>query len=67
MKLITVDDVAKILCVSEKTVYRLIWSGTLKAAKIGGQWRIDVEWVDEYVERQLNKSVHKGGNYGSSS
>ena len=59
MQLITVDDVAKILNVHRMTVIRLIKSNALKAAKISGQWRIDVEWVKEYVERQ---STNKGGN-----
>ena len=55
MQLITVDDVAKILDVHRMTVIRLIKSNVLKAAKIGGQWRIDVDWVKEYVERQSEK------------
>ena len=55
MQLITVDDVAKMLSVHRRTVTRLISSKELKAAKIGGQWRIEVEWVKEYVERQADK------------
>ena len=36
----TIADVARRLKVSETTIRRLIEAGTLKALKIGGQWRI---------------------------
>ncbi|MCH8928019.1 MAG: helix-turn-helix domain-containing protein [Candidatus Marinimicrobia bacterium] len=50
--LLTVNHVAKILNVHNRTVFRLIWSDTLKASKVGRQWRIHRDWVDEYLERQ---------------
>ena len=46
----TVQEVAKILKVSEKTVYRLIKDGKLKAVKIG-QWRIKKEDLDKLVNK----------------
>ena len=50
--LLKIDEVAMILRVGEKTVFRLIWNKKIKVAKIGGQWRFRPEWIDEYIERQ---------------
>lgn len=59
--LLTVNHVAKILNVHNRTVFRLIWSDTLKASKVGRQWRIHRDWVDEYLERQSeNRSIADG-------
>lgn len=42
-ELLTVGEYAALMRLSERTVYRLIWSGLLPGAtKVGGQWRIDV-------------------------
>lgn len=53
--LLSIDDVATILKLSSKTVFRLVWNKKIKTAKIGGQWRFRREWVDEYIERQSEK------------
>lgn len=45
----TVEDVAKQLDVSVKTVRRYIYSGKIAANKIGGQWRISQAQIDEYI------------------
>ena len=47
-KLYTLQEVAKILKVSEKSVYRYIKSGKLKATKIG-QWRIKEEDLNKLI------------------
>ena len=49
-KLYTIVDVAKILQISERTVYEYIYSGKLRAAKVAGRWRIKPEWVEEFVD-----------------
>ena len=38
--LLTPVEVADLVRVSLKTVYRAIWSGDLEAVKVRGQWRI---------------------------
>lgn len=48
-KLYTLPEVAKILKVSRKTIYRYINSGKLKAAKIG-QWRIKQNDLDKLLK-----------------
>jgi len=48
----TITDVAKVLLISDRTVYEYIYRGELKAAKIANQRRIKPEWVDQFIERK---------------
>lgn len=50
MRLFSVQEVAEVLNVHEKTVRRYINNGYLEAKKIGGQWRIE----EENLEKILN-------------
>lgn len=54
MNLLTVQDVAETMKVSEKTVRRLIKRGDLSAYKVGerGQLRIKECDLEEYLEAQ---------------
>jgi len=54
MKLLTVQEVADTIKVSEKTVRRLIKSGELVAYKVGerGQLRVKEDELERYVEAQ---------------
>lgn len=54
MKLLTVQDVADSMKVSEKTVRRLIKRGDLAAYKVGdrGQLRINERDLEGYLETQ---------------
>jgi excisionase family DNA binding protein len=47
-KLYTIQEVADILKVSKKSVYRYIKSGKLKAKKIG-QWRIRKSDLEKFI------------------
>jgi len=47
-KLYTIQEVADILKVSKKSVYRYIKSGKLEATKIG-QWRIKEEDLNKLI------------------
>ena len=51
-KLMKVKDVAEQLDVVEKTVYRLIWNGELKAKKVGRAMRVSMEALEEYLSTQ---------------
>lgn len=51
-KLMKVKEVAEQLGVVEKTVYRLIWNGKLKAKKVGRAMRISTESLEEYLNNQ---------------
>jgi len=54
MKLLTVQEVADTMKVSEKTVRRLIKRGDLAAYKLGdrGQLRVKERDLEQYVEAQ---------------
>jgi len=49
IQLYTTQEIADILRVSRRTVYRLIKSGKLKAVMIG-QWRIKAEELDKFLD-----------------
>ncbi len=41
--MMSVQEVARELRVSEKTVRRMLWRGELKGIRVGGQWRFPIE------------------------
>ena len=49
--ILTVKQLAEFLQVSDQTVKRAIKAGTLKAFKVGNEWRIEkeaaIEWTQE--------------------
>jgi excisionase family DNA binding protein len=56
-KTYTVDEVAKKLEVSVKTIRRYIYSGKLAANKIGGSWKISEEQIEDYYESISSSNV----------
>jgi len=50
-KLMTVEEVADYLRVTEKTIYRLLERSGIPAAKVGHQWRFDKTSIDEWIQR----------------
>ena len=53
----TLEDVAKRLHVSERTVVRLVVERKeLKGYKVGRSWRFEPSDVEDYIERQRRKS-----------
>lgn len=59
--LLTVQEVAVLLRVSDESVYRLCRNGRLRATRVGGLWRIPREAVDELL-RAGQDEVRKGGS-----
>jgi len=49
-RLLTVAEVADHMRVSSMTVYRLIKSGTLKAVRVGKNYRIRTNDLDAYLQ-----------------
>jgi DNA (cytosine-5)-methyltransferase 1 len=47
----TIEEVAKRLRVSTETVRKLIASGSLQSYKVGRQYRIPVQAIDDYLNR----------------
>jgi len=52
-KFLSLKEAAKILNVSERSMFRYISSGRLKAAKIGC-WRIKEKDIKEFVKQSSN-------------
>ncbi len=48
----SLEQVAKLLGISERTVVRLIEEGKLVGFKVGRSWRFDQADIDDYVRRQ---------------
>ena len=54
----TAKAAAKILGITEYSVYRLIKAGRILADKFGPVWMIDRPSVDSYLARNEGKSSH---------
>lgn len=50
-KLLTVKEVAKILRVSDMTVYRLVKSRQISAIRVGKNYRVKESEVERYLNR----------------
>ncbi|MEF2229400.1 MAG: helix-turn-helix domain-containing protein [Pseudodesulfovibrio sp.] len=55
--LLTVKEVAELLRVHQRTAYRLITGGSIRAIKIGSQWRVPESLLMEFIEKGLNEPV----------
>lgn len=54
---LTVSEVARLMRVSNMTVYRLIRSGALGATRIGNRYRIRESDVHKYLDASYVKAV----------
>ncbi len=50
MEVLTVDEVAAILKVDKRLVYKLITAKELKARKVGREWRVLKEDLESYMK-----------------
>jgi len=57
VRFLTVAEVAALMRVSKMTVYRLVHSGELPAARVGRSFRVPEDTVNEY----LRKSFYQTG------
>lgn len=48
--LLTIQEVADALRVHYRTAYRLVTAGSIKAIKIGSQWRVSEASLLEFIE-----------------
>ncbi|MGH9274975.1 MAG: helix-turn-helix domain-containing protein [Acidimicrobiales bacterium] len=53
-RFLTPAEVAELLRVSSMTVYRLIKSGELRAARIGKSYRISEDDIDTYLQARFS-------------
>lgn len=47
----TLSEAAKVLRVSKTTIYRLLYAKAIRAVKVGRQWRIPSDALDEFLKR----------------
>jgi len=58
--LYTVREVAELLRVHQRTAYRLITGGSIKAIKIGSQWRVPKNALMEFINSGWQDSASQG-------
>lgn len=58
-RLFTVREVAQALRVHQRTAYRLITGGSIKAIKVGSQWRVPEESLAEFIESGWKNSAQE--------
>ena len=51
--ILTVKEVASLLKTSRQQVYKMIQSGDLPAVKVGREWRIRMDTLDDFLSEQL--------------
>ncbi len=49
--MLTVEDVARVLNVSESSIRRWLRSGFLSGVQVGDQWRIERSELDDFIRR----------------
>lgn len=53
-EVLTIRNLATLLKVGEKTIYKMAQSGELPAFKVRGQWRFSRKDIDAWIEQQKN-------------
>lgn len=56
-QMLTIEQCAERLNKKHGSVRRLIGAGKLRAAKVGGVWRVKPEELDAFIERSSNVIV----------
>ena len=55
---LTLKNVAELLNVSEKTIYRMVQNETIPCFRVGGQWRFDRREIKSWIEDAKQFSVN---------
>jgi excisionase family DNA binding protein len=55
MEFYTVKELAQILKISTRTVIKLIEEKKIRASKVGREWRVQREYLDEYLKKNENQ------------
>lgn len=50
----TLTEVAAFLSISQRKAWDMVNRGELKAVKVSGEWRVNVEWLIEYLQENSN-------------
>ncbi len=57
IKVLSPEEVSKILNVNRWTIYRMINSGEIPAFKVGNQWRIREEVLNKWIGNRTNINI----------
>ena len=55
----TIKDVAKYLGVHPMTIYKYAKQGKIPAFKIGSDWRFHRKYIEQWIEKQIQKNGGK--------
>ena len=61
-QLLTYQQAAEVLQVTDRTVYELVRTGRLKVARFGGSVRIDPRDLDAFIQQAKSGSMHTPAN-----
>ena len=50
LKFLTLEEAARLLQISKRTIFRLVHRKTIPALKVGGQWRIRESQFRNWIE-----------------
>ncbi len=54
-EILTIQEVAKLLKVADKTVYTMAQKGALPAFKVGGLWRFRRQDLDAWISERVGR------------
>lgn len=60
LNLLTIEELCEKLQVSKNTAYSLLNRKKIKGLKVGRNWRILQESIEEYIIEQMNKTKGEG-------
>ena len=64
MEYYSVNEICQKVGITRQAISRAIKAGRIKAAKIGGQYRIEKKWFDDYMSRGGDLGQQKGVENG---
>lgn len=56
MELLTISEAAELLKVSRQAVVKAIHEGRIEAARFGKRYRINKQWLEEYIKKGGDKT-----------
>lgn len=63
-RLLEINEIQELLGIGRNKVYTLLQTGEITAFKIGREWKVTVEAVENYIEKH-NADAYNNIRYGS--
>ena len=61
-EVMTLQQLSTYLCIPRSTIYRLVQKGHLPAFKVGRQWRVSLELVQNYLIQNYERKTGRSGS-----